>query len=285
MCIRDSTYLVFTAVAFSLLGLRQLFFLIEGLLDRLIFLSYGLAAILGFIGVKLILHALHENEFGFINDGEPVPVVEVSTGLSLGVILGVLTVTVVASLLSPAGKAHTAISAARRHATSYLDAEYTKDPAERERIFQLLLAERDQIVALRLAPRSPWRCPARRRRRRWRARGRPPCSASSRGSPAPRAPRPGAAPGAPRRQRRARALRLRGGRRRAGPAGRATPAAREAIPIGRGDGPARSARPEAGARRAARRRRDRRRDRRARRGGAGGAPRRAPRPDLSLIHI
>lgn len=144
----QNTYLVFTAVAFSLLGLRQLFFLIEGLLDRLIFLSYGLAAILGFIGVKLILHALHENEFGFINGGEPVPVVEVSTGLSLGVILGVLTVTVVASLLSPAGKAHTAISAARRHATSYLDAEYTKDPAERERIFQLLLAERDQIVAL-----------------------------------------------------------------------------------------------------------------------------------------
>ena len=74
--------------------------------------------------------------------------VEISTGLSLSVILGVLVVTVVASLLSPAGRAQTAIANARRHATSYLDSEYTADPAERERIFGLLLAERDQIVAL-----------------------------------------------------------------------------------------------------------------------------------------
>jgi tellurite resistance protein TerC len=144
----QSTYIVFTATAFSLLGLRQLFFLIEGLLDRLIYLSYGLAAILAFIGVKLILHALHENNVAFINDGQPVPVVEISTGLSLSVILGVLIVTVVASLLSPAGRAQTAITNARRHATSYLDSEYTADPAERERIFGLLLVERDQIVAL-----------------------------------------------------------------------------------------------------------------------------------------
>ena len=96
----QDTYLVFTAVAFSLLGLRQLYFLIDGLLDRLVYLSHGLAAILAFIGVKLILHALHENDFAFINDGEPVPVAEVSTVVSLGVILGVLTVTVIASLLS-----------------------------------------------------------------------------------------------------------------------------------------------------------------------------------------
>ena len=144
----QSTYIVFTATAFSLLGLRQLFFLIDGLLDRLIYLSYGLAAILGFIGVKLILHALHENTVPFINDGEPVPVVEISTGLSLSVILGVLVVTVAASLLSPAGRAQNAIANARRHATSYLDSEYTADPAERERIFRLLLTERDQIVAL-----------------------------------------------------------------------------------------------------------------------------------------
>src|SRR5687768_10367906 len=144
----QSTFLVFTATAFSLLGLRQLFFLIDGLLDRLIYLSYGLAAILGFIGVKLILHALHENTIPFINDGEPVPVVEISTGLSLSVILGVLVVTIAASLLSPAGRAQNAIANARRHATSYLDSEYTADPAERERIFRLLLTERDQIVAL-----------------------------------------------------------------------------------------------------------------------------------------
>ena len=144
----QSTYIVFTATAFSLLGLRQLFFLIDGLLDRLIYLSYGLAAILGFIGVKLILHALHENTVPFINDGEPVPVVEISTGLSLSVILGVLVVTVAASLLSPAGRAQNAIANARRHAASYLDSEYTSDPAERERIFRMLLTERDQIVDL-----------------------------------------------------------------------------------------------------------------------------------------
>jgi tellurite resistance protein TerC len=144
----QETYLVFTATAFSLLGLRQLFFLIEGLLDRLIYLSYGLAAVLAFIGVKLILHALHENNVAFINDGQPVPVIEISTATSLTVILGALAVTVAASLLSPAGRAQTAIANARRHATSYLDSEYTADPAERERIFRLLLTERDQIVAL-----------------------------------------------------------------------------------------------------------------------------------------
>lgn len=144
----QNTYLVFTAVAFSLLGLRQLFFLIEGLLDRLIYLSYGLAAILAFIGVKLILHALHENNIPFINDGEPIPVTEISTSVSLSVILGVLTVTVIASLVSPAGRARNAINNARRHAEDYLDSEYTTDAAERERIYGLLLAERDQIIAL-----------------------------------------------------------------------------------------------------------------------------------------
>jgi tellurite resistance protein TerC len=144
----QNTFVVFTATAFSLLGLRQLFFLIDGLLDRLIYLAYGLAAILSFIGIKLIVHALHENNIPIVNDGKPVHVVEISTGLSLSVILGVLLVTVVGSLLSSAGRAQNAISNARRHAMSYLDSEYTADPEERERIFRLLLAERDQIVAL-----------------------------------------------------------------------------------------------------------------------------------------
>ena len=144
----QNVFIVFTATAFSLLGLRQLFFLIDGLLDRLIYLSYGLAAILGFIGVKLILHALHENNVPFINDGAPVAVVEISTGLSLTVIIGVLVVTVLASLFSKRGRAQNAISNARRHATSYLDAEYTADPDERERIFRELVGERDQIIAL-----------------------------------------------------------------------------------------------------------------------------------------
>lgn len=94
----DQPYIVFTATAFSLLGLRQLYFLIDGLLDRLVYLSYGLAIILGFIGVKLLLHALHRNTLPFINDGEPVHLVELSTPVSLAVIVGVLTVTIVASL-------------------------------------------------------------------------------------------------------------------------------------------------------------------------------------------
>lgn len=144
----QNVYIVFTATAFSLLGLRQLYFLIDGLLDRLIYLSYGLAAILAFIGVKLILHALHENNVPFINDGEPVKVVEVGTGLSLSVIVGVLVVTVVASLFSKKGVAQTAIANARRHARAYLDSEYTKSAEERERIFTSLLRERDQILAL-----------------------------------------------------------------------------------------------------------------------------------------
>jgi tellurite resistance protein TerC len=99
------------------------------LLDRLIYLSHGLVAILGFIDVKLVLHALHENNVPFINDGEHVTVIEISTGLSLSVILGVLLVTVLASVLSRAGKAQNAISNARRHANAYLDAEHTADTA------------------------------------------------------------------------------------------------------------------------------------------------------------
>ncbi|MGM0928315.1 MAG: TerC family protein [Actinomycetota bacterium] len=141
----QNVYIVFTATAFSLMGLRQLYFLIDGLLDRLIYLSYGLAAILAFIGVKLILHALHENNLPFVNDGNPVPVIEISTGLSLTVIIGVLVVTVVASLMSKAGKAQTAINNARRHALNYIDLSYTADPAERERIYGLLVQEERQI--------------------------------------------------------------------------------------------------------------------------------------------
>jgi tellurite resistance protein TerC len=89
---------VFTANVFALMGLRQLYFLIGGLLQRLVYLSIGLSFILGFIGVKLVLHALHENELGFINGGEHVKVPEISSLLSLGVILVTLVVTAVASL-------------------------------------------------------------------------------------------------------------------------------------------------------------------------------------------
>jgi tellurite resistance protein TerC len=81
------------------MGLRQLYFLLGGLLDRLVFLSYGLAVILGFIGVKLVLEALHTNSIPFINDGEPLEAVpEISTVTSLFVIVAVLVVTTVVSL-------------------------------------------------------------------------------------------------------------------------------------------------------------------------------------------
>ena len=144
----QNVFVVFTATTLSLLGLRQLFFLIEGLLDRLIYLSYGLAAILAFIGAKLVLHALHENNVPIINNGEPVPIVEISTGLSLGVIVGVLLVTVAASLLSPAGKAQTAVSNARRNAIRYLDLGYEEDPRLREAAYTALCKEERVIRSL-----------------------------------------------------------------------------------------------------------------------------------------
>ena len=144
----QNTYIVFTAVAFSLLGLRQLYFLIDGLLDRLIYLKYGLAIILAFIGVKLILHALHENNLPFINGGQRVPVFEVSTELSLGVIVGTLVVVIFFSLLSPKGKALTTIKNTRRHAKQYLDASFEADPAQREKLYRSLLKEEAALLAM-----------------------------------------------------------------------------------------------------------------------------------------
>ena len=95
----NEAYLVFAANAFSLLGLRQLYFLIDGLLDRIIFLHYGLAVILGFIGFKLINHALHTNELPFINGGQPIVAVpEPSIAFSLGFIVVTILITVAASL-------------------------------------------------------------------------------------------------------------------------------------------------------------------------------------------
>ncbi|WP_238413208.1 TerC family protein [Saccharothrix deserti] len=142
----QNVYLVFTATAFSLLGLRQLYFLIDRLLNRLVYLAYGLAVILGFIGVKLILHALHENNVPFINNGQPVDVVEISTGLSLSVIIGVLLVTVVASMTSAWGRAQNVITSARRHAIEYVDIE--TDPARRAEVFAALLAEEATLKQL-----------------------------------------------------------------------------------------------------------------------------------------
>ena len=89
--VTDEPYIVFTANAFALLGLRALFFLVKGLLDRLVYLSTGLSIILAFIGVKLILHWAHV-------DLDP-RVPEIPTLVSLAVIIVVLIIVTVASLL------------------------------------------------------------------------------------------------------------------------------------------------------------------------------------------
>jgi tellurite resistance protein TerC len=94
-------YLVFAANVFALMGLRQLYFLLGDLLDRLRYLSLGLAAVLAFIGVKLILEALHGNNLPFINGGEPIGwAPHIPIWLSLSVIIVTLGVATVASLIS-----------------------------------------------------------------------------------------------------------------------------------------------------------------------------------------
>jgi tellurite resistance protein TerC len=95
----DEPYLVLTANIFALMGLRQLYFLIGDLLKRLVYLSYGLAFLLMFIGVKLILHAMHENTLPFVNGGEHVEwAPDIPVWVSLAVIIGTLAITTVASL-------------------------------------------------------------------------------------------------------------------------------------------------------------------------------------------
>ena len=91
-------YIVLVANLFALMGLRQLYFLLGGLLQKLVYLSIGLSVLLAFIGVKLLLHALHENELPFINGGENVHVPEIPITVSLGAIVLILGVTTVASL-------------------------------------------------------------------------------------------------------------------------------------------------------------------------------------------
>lgn len=97
----NEPYIVFMANAFALLGLRQLYFLLSGLMERLKYLGVGLAIILAWIGVKLVIHALHKNELPFINGGEHVTLIpEISTELSLGVIISTLAITTVVSLIA-----------------------------------------------------------------------------------------------------------------------------------------------------------------------------------------
>lgn len=99
--ITQSAFIVFTANIFALMGLRQLYFLLGDLLDRLRYLHYGIAFILAFIGVKLFLHAMHVNELPFINGGESIEwAPEISTLMSLGVIVISMVVATVASLVA-----------------------------------------------------------------------------------------------------------------------------------------------------------------------------------------
>lgn len=144
----QDTFVVVTATAFSLLGLRQLYFLIDHLLERLVYLSHGLAAILAFIGAKLILHALHENNLPFINGGAPVDVIEVSTAASLYVIGAVLLVTMLASLASDKGKARSAVANLRQLATEYLDLDDTVSARDREQLHARLVAAEQRVAGL-----------------------------------------------------------------------------------------------------------------------------------------
>ena len=98
--ITTSPFIVFTANIFALMGLRQLYFLLGGLLDRLHYLKYGIAFILGFIGVKLVLHAMHDNTLPFINGGKHIEwAPDIPIWLSLLVIAGAMIVAVIASLI------------------------------------------------------------------------------------------------------------------------------------------------------------------------------------------
>ena len=100
--VTQNPFLVFTANLFALMGLRQLYFLLGGLLERLAYLHYGIAAILGFIGIKLMIHAIHEAPLDFIpgfSALEKIP--EVPIWLSLTVIVVAMGAAVAASLLIP----------------------------------------------------------------------------------------------------------------------------------------------------------------------------------------
>jgi tellurite resistance protein TerC len=98
--ITQDAFLVFAANVFALMGLRQLYFLLGHLIDRLAYLTYGIAAILLFIAVKLVFHAMHENDVFFLNGGKPIDAVpDFGTLTSLGVIVLALVVSIGASLI------------------------------------------------------------------------------------------------------------------------------------------------------------------------------------------
>jgi tellurite resistance protein TerC len=98
--ITQNPFIVFTANVFALMGLRQLYFLLGDLIDKLEYLRFGIAAVLFFIGVKLILHAMHVNELPFVNGGQPIEwAPEISTEASLAFILAAMGIATIASLV------------------------------------------------------------------------------------------------------------------------------------------------------------------------------------------
>ncbi|MEY4320432.1 MAG: hypothetical protein RLZZ471_373 [Actinomycetota bacterium] len=104
--ITTDAFIVFTANVFALMGLRQLYFLLGGLLDKLEYLKYGIAVILGFIGFKLVAHAMHVNELPFINGGKHIYwAPEISTETSLVVIVASIAISAIASLIKARNKA------------------------------------------------------------------------------------------------------------------------------------------------------------------------------------
>ena len=112
-------YLIFTANAFALMGLRQLYFLIGGLLERLVYLSVGLGLVLGFVGAKMVLEALAENSLPFLNGGQPVSwAPHLPIWLSLTVIFTLLGGTTVASLWRSALDRRAALRARPNTATT-----------------------------------------------------------------------------------------------------------------------------------------------------------------------
>lgn len=146
--VTQSVYVVFTATAFSLMGLRQLYFLIDGLLDRLVFLKYGLSLILGFIGIKLVLEALHTNQVPFINDGEHVNVYTFDIDTSLTIIVIILSLTVAFSLWSPKGRVMSTFGQLDRAVHAYLHTEFRPDPLEREELYGRIVSLEGRLKAM-----------------------------------------------------------------------------------------------------------------------------------------
>jgi tellurite resistance protein TerC len=120
-------YIVFTANVFALLGLRQLYFLLGAMMDRLVHLTYGLSVILGFIGVKMVFEALHSSGVEHVG---PVTVPTIGIAVSLGVIVGVLAITTVTSLWSTrrtAGKASVEQASAGQASAEQISAEQVEE--------------------------------------------------------------------------------------------------------------------------------------------------------------